>query len=327
MKVGILGAGNIARKMARTLKALEAGGDPSLAEACYAVASRDLVKAQAFAAEYGVSKAYGSYEELVSDDEIDLIYVATPHSMHHSQVRLALEHGRNVLCEKAFMMSAAEARDVIALAEEKGLLLAEAAWPRYMPSSAKVRQLIDSGAIGRVHSLFATMGYAEMGVRRVNEPALGGGALLDIGVYPLHFAMLCYGPELKIVSSHATITGSGVDSQDFILLEDHQGRVAQLHASAIANSEQRGIINGDEGCIIVDSISHPSLISVYDGHHHIVEEHSIPPMINGFEYQVLACKEAIDNGWTECPSLPHSDMLRIMELTDALLADWGVVLG
>ena len=174
-KVGIIGAGYIAEKMAYTL------GKMDSAQA-YAIASRSLEKAQKFAREHGVSKAYGSYEELAEDPQVQLIYVATPHSLHFQHVKMCLEKGKPVLCEKSFMLDRKQAEEVVAISREKGVFLAEAIWTRYMPFRKTVKDLIDSGKIGKPMMITAHLGYPVADRERIIRPELGGGALLDLGV-------------------------------------------------------------------------------------------------------------------------------------------------
>ena len=210
MKVGILGAGGIARKMANTLAGMERAQG-------YAVASRNLEKAEAFAKEWNIPKAYGSYEEMLEDEQVDLVYVATPHSHHYEHVKLCLDHGKHVLCEKAFTVNADQAREVLSMAEEKGLLLTEAIWTRYMPSRKMVKDLAESGVIGKVTSLTANLGYSLRGVARMEEPGLAGGALLDLGVYPLNFAAMVFGDQVKSMESTVVKSDKGVDLENSIM--------------------------------------------------------------------------------------------------------------
>ena len=190
MKIGILGAGKISHLTVPAmigLKEIE----------CYAVASRSLEKAQSFAKQYGFQKAYGSYEELLSDPEVELVYVATPHSHHYEHMMQCLEHGKGVLCEKAFTMNANQARRVMEYAKEKGLFAAEAIWPRYMPSRKMINDVIASGVIGKVNTLTANLSYVIHQVPRIVLPELAGGALLDIGVYGINFALMHFGSDIE----------------------------------------------------------------------------------------------------------------------------------
>ena len=322
MKTAILGAGNIAKSMAAALRGLQERGENVEP---YAVGARELSRAEAFAREQGFEKAYGSYEELVSDPEIDLVYVATPHSMHCEHTRLALEHGKNVLCEKAFTMNAGQAEEVIALAEKKGLLLAEAIWPRYMPSRQMILDLIDSGVIGTVTSLSANLGYPLTHVERMVRPELCGGALLDLGVYPLNFACMAFPGEIRDVASVCVKWETGVDAQNSFTLTFEDGRMAVLYSSMLVQSDRLGVINGDKGYMEVQNINNPEEIRIFDLQRNCIRTIPVPEQINGYEYEVLACREALEKGWTECPQMPHAETLRMMKVMDGLRKSWGVI--
>lgn len=322
MKTAILGAGNIAKSMAAALRGLQKRGENVEP---YAVGARELSRAEAFAREQGFEKAYGSYEELVSDPEVDLVYVATPHSMHCEHTRLALEHGKNVLCEKAFTMNAGQAEEVIALAEKKGLLLAEAIWPRYMPSRQMILDLIDSGVIGTVTSLSANLGYPLTHVERMVRPELCGGALLDLGVYPLNFACMAFPGAIRDVASACVKWETGVDAQNSFTLTFEDGRMAVLYSSMLVQSDRLGVINGDKGYMEVQNINNPEEIRIFDLQRNCIRTIPVPEQINGYEYEVLACREALEKGWTECPQMPHAETLRMMKVMDGLRKSWGVI--
>ncbi|HIU74322.1 MAG TPA: Gfo/Idh/MocA family oxidoreductase [Candidatus Pelethocola excrementipullorum] len=318
MKVGIIGAGHIACKMAVALNGL----DDTVA--AYGVASRDLAKAEEFAKEWGFQKAYGSYEELVKDPDIDLVYIATPHSLHFEQAKLSLEHGKAVLCEKAFTMNAKQARELTALAKEKKLLLAEAIWTRYMPSRKMIDDLVESGVIGKVTSLSANLGYVMEYKERMQRPELAGGALLDLGVYPINFASMVFGDKIKEISSTCVKTETGVDSQDSITIVYEDGRVAYLYATMLAQTDRQGVINGDKGYIEIQNINNCEEIRVYNLDREMTARYQVPEQINGYEYEVLACKEALEKGELECSQMPHKEIIRIMEVMDGLRESWGV---
>lgn len=322
MKVAVLGAGNIARSMAAALRGLKERGEEIEP---YAVGARELSRAEAFAKEQGFEKAYGSYEELVSDPQVDLVYVATPHSHHYEHVRLAVEHGKNVLCEKAFTMNAAQAEELFALAAEKNVLLTEAIWPRYMPSRQMILDLIGSGVIGKVTSLSANLGYPLTHVERMTKPELCGGALLDLGVYPINFACMAFEGEISSVSSSCVKWETGVDAQNSMTLNFADGRMAVLYSSFLVQSDRLGVINGDKGYMEVQNINNPEEIHIFDLNRTCIRTIPVPEQINGYEYEVLACKEALENGWTECPQMPHAETVRMMKLMDSMRKSWGVV--
>ena len=185
MKMAIMGAGAIANKMAATITKMEK------VEA-YAIAARDKERAEVFAGQYGFARAYGSYEEMLEDPQVDLVYIATPHSHHYKCVKMCLEAGKNVLCEKSFTVNAEQARELFSVAHEKSFLT-EAIWTRYMPSRKMINDIINSGVIGEVTSLSANLGYELSQIKRIWDPKLAGGALLDVGVYLVNFARMVFG--------------------------------------------------------------------------------------------------------------------------------------
>lgn len=317
LRVGILGAGKIAGIMARTLREMEN-------VQAWAVASRERERAEEFARTYGIERAYGSYEELVEDPAVDLIYVATPHSHHAEHCLLCIEHGKPVLCEKAFTANAAQARQVLARAEERGVFLTEAIWTRYMPSRRMIDDLIGEGALGEVVSLTANLGYPLTHVERIMEPALAGGALLDIGIYPLNFASMVLGDEVEDVTSACVKTSTGVDAQSSIVLRYRDGKMATLHTTVLAATEQYGIIYGTKGYLIAHNINNIDRISLFGADRSLRREITVPKQITGYEYEVEACRRALETGALECPEMPHAQTLRMMEQMDALRRDWGV---
>ena len=238
MKIGILGAGRIAGKFANTMNQV------SEAE-CWAVASRSAERAAAFAEQWGFAKSLGSYEEMLSDPELELVYVATPHSHHYEHMKLCLEYGKHVLCEKAFTLSAAQAREIAALAAEKNCYLAEALWTRYMPSRQIIDDLLSSGIIGKVRMLTANLCYPVSHKERIMDPALGGGALLDLGVYGLNFAMTHLGHEITGVDTTVQMTDTGVDGSEVITLRYRNGAMAVLTHSVFARSDLQGVFSGE----------------------------------------------------------------------------------
>lgn len=318
MNVGIIGAGHIGAKMAKTLSRMEGVFR-------YAVASRDLARAQAFAEENGFQKAYGSYEELVKDADVDLVYVATPHSHHFAHAKLALEAGKAVLCEKAFTANAREAAELIRFSREKGVFLAEAIWTRYMPFSKTIREVIDSGVIGKPQTLTASLSYSIGWKERIQRADLCGGALLDLGVYCINFARMCFGTDIERMESSCVKGGAeGMDMHETITFVYRDGRMATLTASALCIDDHRGIICGDKGYIIVDNVNNPSVMTVFRDYKPVAEYHC-PERITGYEYEVLACKEGIEKHWVESPDMPHNEILAIMQIMDDLRKQWGIV--
>lgn len=318
LRVGIMGTGKIAGIMAETLKGARGA-------VLYAVGSRSMENASKFAQDYSVKKAYGSYEELVADPKVDLIYIATPHSEHYANAKLALNAGKHVLCEKAFMLSEAEAKSIFDLAEEKKLLITEAIWTRYMPIRAKIAEVLASNVIGEPTMLTANLGYNIVYKSRINDPRLGGGALLDLGVYVLNFASMVFGNEVSDIASICTFNGQGMDMQDSITLRYSNGKMAVLNATVLSNSDRSGIIYGTKGFIVVDNINNPVGISVYDAAYKKTAYYKRPKQKTGYEYEVEACVKAISQGWIECPEMPHSETLRMLNMMDFIRKSNNIV--
>lgn len=315
MNIGILGAGRIAITMANTVNGME---DVSL----YAVASRDLKRAEAFAKEYDVEMAYGSYEEMVKDEKVDLVYVATPHSHHLEHIKLAADYGKAILCEKAFTMDAKEAIEAYEYAKEKGVLLAEAMWVRYMPMTAVLKDILESGRIGEVVGLTANLGYSVIHKERLQKPELGGGALLDLGVYTLNFATTVLGDDVKVVDSSVVMHETGVDRQEFVNLTYENGVMAGLYNTAQTITDRRGVIYGTKGYMLVDNINNYEAFHIYNQQHELEETIERPKQITGFEYQVAACARALNEGKLECEEMPHEHSIKIMQIIDEIRKQW-----
>ncbi len=317
MNIGILGAGNIASTMAKTLNSMKG-------VKCRAVASRDLARAKNFALEHRIQNAYGSYEELASDPAIDIIYIATPHSHHAEHAKLCIEHGKAVLCEKAFAKNAAEAKSVLDFAKEKNVLVTEAIWTRYMPSRKLIDEILVSSIIGKITSLSANLHYNIYHKERLVNPALAGGALLDVGIYTLNFALMHFGAEIERVESSAALTETGVDGTNSITLYYKDGRTAFLNSGMFSRSDRKGIFFGERGYIVVENINNPNSICVFDERDNLVKKVEVPPQISGYEYEVEETVAALSAKKIECDSMPHRETLRVMEIMDSLRKSWGV---
>lgn len=316
-KIGIIGAGHIAEKMASTIH------DMNNAEV-YAIASRQLERAKRFANKYGIEQAYDSYEKLAADHNVDLVYIATPHSMHYEHARLCIEHGRPVLCEKAFTANASQAESLLKLAHEKQIFITEAMWTRFMPFSKAISQVVDSGIIGKPMTLMASLSYPISDKERIIRPELAGGALLDLGVYPINFALMIFGDNIKDIVSTCIKTNTGVDAQNSITFVYNDGKMAVMQTNIYCAGDRQGIIYGDKGYIIIDNINNPQQADIYsEGHSHI-KTLTCPPQISGYEYEVYASINALERGALECEDMPHQETLYIMRMLDKLRNEWGI---
>ena len=314
-RIGIIGAGWIAEKMAFALSRTE---DMQV----YAIGSRTIEKAEEFARRWNIPKAYGSYEELVSDGNVDLVYIATPHSHHYPHAKLALEHGRPVLVEKAFTANAKEAEELIDLAHRKNIFLTEAIWTRYMPLSHKIGEIMASGIIGEPRIMTATLCYMAEHKERIISPDLCGGALLDLGVYTLNFATTVLGDDVKKIDATVVKHDTGVDKNLFVNLTYENGSVAGLFNTIQTITDRKGVIYGTKGYIFVDNINNYEAFRIYNQQHELLETIERPQQITGFEYQVRACKRALEEGKLECDEMPHEHTIKIMEIIEEIRRVW-----
>jgi predicted dehydrogenase len=317
MKVGIIGTGWIAEKAAITLAGL------TECEA-YAVGSRTLEKANAFAAKWNIKKAYGSYSELIADADVDLIYIGTPHSHHYDVTRESILAGKPCLVEKAFMANYRQAKEIVDLAREHRVFLAEAIWTRYQPVVATVRQLIADGRIGTPHLVTATLGYSMGDKPRIMRPDLCGGALLDLGVYALNFVRMFFQADIVSMDGHCVKSQTGMDLTNAITLVLSDGTLCNLQSSAQCVGDNIGVIAGTKGNLIIDNINNPQKITVNGPDRTYIKTIHVPQQITGYEYQFLACRQCLKEGLLEPREMPLDETLYVMQLMDQLRQQWGV---
>lgn len=315
---GILGTGNIARKFAQGLQALE---DAALV----AVGSRSQESADRFGDQFQVPRRHASYEELVADPEVDVIYIATPHSLHKENMRLCLEAGKAVLCEKPFTINAREAREAIELARTRGLFLMEAMWTRYIPLMVELRRMLADGVIGSVRMITADFGYrARFNPQsRAFDPALGGGGLLDVGVYPISLASMILGTPDRIASL-AEIGQTGVDEQAGMVLGYPGGELAVLHTAVRTTTPQEATIMGTDGWIRIHPrwwIPDTMTIHPAGGEPQTIQ---VPFTGNGYNYEAAEVHRCLRAGLLESEIMPLDETLAIMETMDRIRAQWGM---
>lgn len=317
LRVGIIATGWIAEKAAYTLQRLES-------VTCRAVASRSLERAEAFAKQWDIPCAYGSYTELIAAEDIDLIYVGTPHSHHFDVTMEAIQHGKPCLVEKAFMANYEQSLAIVNAAREKKVFLAEAIWTRYQPIVQTIRNIISEGRLGELRLLTASIGYSMGDKPRIMRADLCGGALLDLGVYGINFVRMFCDAKIERIESQCMKSDTGMDLTNTISFNMAGGIMANIQSSACCVNDNQGTICGTEGYLIVDNINNPQTVKVYKRDRIFVEEIKVPQQITGYEYQFLACKDAINNGLTESPYMPLDETLYIMKMMDDLRFKWGV---
>jgi predicted dehydrogenase len=319
LRWGIIGTGQIAHHFARGLQAVP---DAEL----LAVGSRSLDTANTFADEFDVPRRYGTYAELAADPDVDAVYVSTPHQDHKASTLLCLEAGKPVLCEKPFAINLGEAREMVETARAKNLFLMEAMWTRYRPTMVKVRELLDSGALGEVRFLSANIGWKANfdPASRLFNPDLGGGALLDGGVYPVSFASMVLGAP-SAIASVASLGETGVDEQEAIALAYESGAVASLGVTIQASPISIGLILGTEGRIEIHHDWHRPeglTFTPYGGE----SQRFVFPQTegNGYQYEAIEVARCLREGLLESPVMPLNETLQIMATMDTLRAQWGV---
>ena len=314
---GILGPGGIARAFAKDLTLLEG-------HTIGAVGSRSLNNARSFAHDFG-GTAYGSYEELVSDSRIDAIYVATPHPAHHDNVIMALNAGKPVLCEKPFAVNAKQAQAMVDAAAKNKVALMEAMWARFLPHYAKVREIVASGVLGPILSIHADHGQrlADQGIARLVEPQLAGGALLDLGIYPISFAHMILGNPTSITSS-AVMTDKGVDAQTSMLFNYDNGAQAVLTTTMIEQTPCRAVVAGLDGWLEIDrTFYNPASMRVVlnDG---TVTEYPSTYTGHGLREQAESFKKIVQSGEVESKILTWKDTVDIMKSMDTVRSQIGL---
>lgn len=314
LRFGVIGAGNIANTFSLAMKATSG--------MLYAIASRDIEKAKAFQEKYGYQVAYGSYEALCEDPLVDCIYIATPHGLHYEHMKLAINHGKHVLCEKSFTLNEKQAQEIFFLAKSNNVFVMEAMWTRFLPTIRSVKSKVNEGIIGKIEKIDVSFGF-NVGERRKNrlfDPYMGGGALLDIGVYTITLAHLFLGTPSSFESE--------VELKDEMYDLTHQityhydGAVAHLSSSLKEDLPNHAIIYGTKGYIKIDKFWMAENALIYNNNHELLKTIHIPHIINGFEYEIQEVINCIHAGKLESETMPHRTTLLIMHLMDSLRNAW-----
>ena len=315
---GILGTGFIADLQAQDL--IENGFTVQ------AVGSRTLESSTAFGDKYSIPTAHESYEALVADPDVDVVYVATPHPFHHANALLALNAGKHVLVEKAFTINAREAQEIVELAESKGLVALEAMWSRFLPHMIRLREIIQNGTLGEVRKIIAShnQNLPKDPAHRLNDPALGGGALLDLGVYPVSFAFDIFGAPETIRAS-ASMTATGVDRQTAAIFEYADGQQAILDCELDAAGPNRAVVIGTEGWIDIEPTWYsPTPFTVFDAHGNVLERFDQPVNSRGMQFQAAEMERLIREGITAGTILPPSESVAVIAAMDEIRRQIGL---
>jgi predicted dehydrogenase len=318
LRWGILGTGFIADLQVRDL--VDNGF------AVQAVGSRSLETSQAFASRFGIPTAHGSYEDLAADPDVDVVYVATPHVFHHENALLALNAGKHVLVEKAFTINARQAQEIVDLAAGKGLVALEAMWTRFLPHMARLREIVAGGTLGEVRKVVAShnQDLPKDPAHRLNDPALGGGALLDLGVYPVSFSFDVFGAPQRILAS-AAMTATGVDRQTAAIFEYADGQQALVDCALDTAGNNRAAIIGTGGWVEIESVWYnPTPFTRYDASGNIVERFDEPVQGRGMQYQAAELERLVREGLTAGTVLPPGESVAIMAALDEVRRQIGL---
>jgi predicted dehydrogenase len=291
-----------------------------------AAGSRSLERAQAFATEFGAARAYGSYEALVADAEVDAVYVASPHSLHHEHALLALSAGKPVLVEKAFTRNAAEAVEVVEAARAQGLLAVEAMWARFLPHYDVVRRCLEEGLLGDVTAVAADHGqllYPD-GPERLADPALAGGALLDLGIYPVSFAHLVLG-AFTALQATGTLAETGVDAGETIAVTGPGGAIGTLSSTMLAKTPCTASISGTAARLEIDGLFYePNAMRLIGPDDRETDRHEPPSREHGLAYEAAEFARLLGDGRTESDLLPLDETVAIMRVLDEVRRQLGV---
>lgn len=316
---GILSTGMIAADFAKALNHLDDAR-------ALAVGSRRLPTAEAFGDKHGIPRRYDSYEAVAADDDVQIVYVATPHVFHAENVRMCLEHGKHVLCEKPFTINATEARELINLAREKQLFLMEALWMRYLPAIVRLREWIAEGHIGDVRLVQAdfSVNLPFDPQSRIYNLKLGGGALLDVGIYPISLATMLLGLPDR-VESQAYLGETGVDEQAAMLFGYDDGRAAVLSCGVRAQGTQEAMIKGTTGYIKLHAPFHHTQQLTLNRHDDDPQTVKIPYQSTGLNYEAAEVQQCLRKGLLESDIMPLDETLATMHLMDTMRREWGLV--
>jgi predicted dehydrogenase len=315
---GIIGLGWIAAKFAEGLQSTENG------QLC-AVASRDKKKAEEFASQYNVPVAYGSYEELAEDKNIDIVYIATPHNLHCENTIMCLERNIPVLCEKPFAINSVEVKKMIAKAIEKNVFLMEAMWTAFLPSLKKVKETVQSGALGKIQFLRADFGIKpeRNPEGRFFNPRLGGGSLLDVGIYPAYLALELLGKPNE-VKALAYVGNTGVDENCGFIFSYSGGQIATLFSSIVARTGIDAMIAGENAKIVMHShFFMPTSVSLITNDGEVTD---LTPDFkgNGYNYEAEEVMHCLENGLGESHIMSHKKSIELIELLDEIRIKCGI---
>lgn len=320
IKWGIIGAGRISSKFATALNSLDT-------TEIGAIASRDLDRAKIFAENFNIEKAYASYEELAKDPEIDVIYIGTPHTEHKNNAALCIRNGKAVLCEKPFTLNQQDTKYLIDLAKEHNAFLMEAMWTKFLPTTKVVKKWIQDKVIGDVQYINISFGFNNEfdPSSRLFNLELAGGALLDVGIYPITYAIHIMNGLPDKITSNAYLGKSGVDEINVITMSYKEGVIADISSAVTVNTGNDAVIIGSKGKIVVPNFWMAESAEVYDNNGNLIDAFLHPFTANGYIYEIEEVNNCLREGKKESDILPLQDTLDIIKIMDGVRAEWGLV--
>lgn len=315
MNVGFIGAGIIANKMAQTINCIDGINN-------YAIASRDINKALSYKDKYGFEKAYGSYDELLNDKNVDLVYIATVHSTHYDIMLQCLNYNKPVLCEKSLTTSLKDTKDIYKKFENANLFLSEALWTAFLPSHNLILDLLyKQKVIGDIVSMESHFCKNIINVERINRKDLGGGAVLDMGIYPVSFTLNTLGFDYEDFSvKHIEFTKDNVDLNETIEFSYKNGVKALCFSNCISDETSSKVeIVGSNGKMLIETVNCPNFIKIFDNNATLIKDINCSPKYGGFEYEIIACKNALKSGNIQCDEWSHKNSIAFSSIADIIL--------
>ncbi|HOI46923.1 MAG TPA: Gfo/Idh/MocA family oxidoreductase [Bacilli bacterium] len=311
IKLGIIGAGKIASVISNAL--LE---EPMIE--LFAVASTSIERAEEFKERFHFRKAFGNYESMIQDEEVDLVYIATPHSHHYQHMLLCLNHNKAIICEKAFCLKSEDAKHIFSLSAQKGVFVMEALVPAFLPSTSLINEILDTNIIGDVKEVYACFGADLRHVERVVKKELGGGAMYDIGIYPLFFFLNHFGFDSKVIDKKV-VYQQDVDVEVQITLKSSTNIIGKIETTIEKNSGLFGQITGAKGIIYIENIARPEWIEIRDLDGIVVKRYGQLRTTTGYEYEFQGAARSIMNHQIETKEIPHSHSIALLQMIEDII--------
>lgn len=320
VNIGFVGTGRMSSKMAKQMLIMIESGYKDIS--LHSVFSRNMEKGLSFRRKYGFSSSYDDYQSMLDDKELDVVYIASPHSEHYYHAKRAIDAGKAVFVEKPFTINEEQAREIFNIAESKGILAAEAMWTNYQPLRVKLENILLNNKVGDPKIFSASLCYPILEKERIMNVDLAGGALLDVGIYLLNMSYIVFGDVSEIKADYKK--DRDVDIEESLLLQHKNGCVSHLTSAVDIMSDGKGIIYCTKGYIEVDNVNNIRRICVYDNYKNLIQKYSERDDKTGYEYEIYEFINTYQNKKTECESMPHYRSLNLLNLSDKIRKIMGI---